>query len=232
MAADHPAQKIVTDYVSTILQERFGERPESVSVTIEKPFILIHIQGFLMASEKGLLKRNEEKRVLETRDLLMKTLKADVKQRLCQLTHIDIEDIYADWNLEKETGLFIAVMANSKTRKEISWPAEVDKNALRKKIAETSEKTEKKPDYTELYWLSHHLIVIERVGIMVEIEKELIKNGAIDELRHAKRPLEHRLMDSTELSPILKRQVEELFVDWDFEKDKAYLVLVLKSEDL
>ena len=228
MPTEHPDQSEVSEYVSTLLQDHFGERPESVNVTIQAPFILIHLHGFLMPSEKGLLKRNETKRILETRDLILNTLKSEVLQRIEKITYSEIEGIYADWNLEKETGLFIAAMASDKTGKENDWPADVDQNALEKKIIETSKKTQKVPDHTELYWLSHNLIVIERVGIMVDIEKELIKNGVIEELRLAKRPLEHRLMNSAELTPILKREVAELFVDWDFEKDKAYLVLILK----
>lgn len=228
MATDHPDKTEVSEYISALLQEHFGEYPESVNVTIEQPFILIHLHGFLMPSEKGLLKKNETKRILETRDLLMNTLKPEIMNRIHRITQSEIEGVYADWNLDKETGLFIAVMAHDEKRKENDWPAEVDQNALKEKIIETSKKTEKAPDRTELYWLSHNLLAIERGGIMVEIEKELIKNGVIDELRLAKRPLEHRLMNSAELKPILKRNVAELFVDWDFEKDKAYLVFILE----
>ncbi|WP_158599057.1 Na-translocating system protein MpsC family protein [Planococcus salinus] len=229
MTMDHPAQTEASDFVSNLLEEYFGERPSSVNVVIEAPFILIHLQGFLMPSEKNLLKRNEIKRITETRDLLLNTLKPEIQDRLQHITRHEIEGVYADWNLEKETGLFIAVMASDGAKGENYWPAEIDRNALKNKIIETSKKTQKEPDHTELYWLNHNLIVIKRLGIMVDIEKELIKNGVIDELRLAKRPLEHRLMDSAELKPIVNRDIIELFVDWDFEKDKAYLVLILQE---
>ena len=82
----------------------------------------------------------------------------------------------------------------------------------------------------ESYWLNNTTVLIERLGIMVDIEKELIKNGATEELRLAKRPLEHRIMEFFKLEPVLKQEISELFVDWHFEEDKSYLVFLLEPK--
>ena len=66
--------------------------------------------------------------------------------------------------------------------------------------------------------------------IIVDIEKELIKNGAVEELRLAKRPLEHRVIELLQLESVLKQEISEFFVDWNFEEDKSYMVFILESK--
>ncbi|PKH08623.1 hypothetical protein [Planomicrobium sp. MB-3u-38] len=70
--------------------------------------------------------------------------------------------------------------------------------------------------------------MIKRTGILVEIEKQLIKNGAADELKLAKRPLEYRITKFFNLDHFLPSPVEEIFVDWDFHQEYSYMVLILK----
>lgn len=65
---------------------------------------------------------------------------------------------------------------------------------------------------------------------MVDIENELIKNGVIEELRLAKRPLEHRIMERFKLEPVLKQGISELFVYWNFEEDESYMVFILEPK--
>lgn len=231
MANKNTSRTEVDEYISALLETHFGERPAKVNITIEKSFIVIHLQGFLLPSEKILMRRNETKRLLETRMLIMNGLKAEVIDVLKKTTGIEVAEFYADWNLEKETGLFLAVAEKIQAPDTADWPDEIDKAALEKKVINASKETEKEPDAIETYWLGNNLILIERRGIVVEIERQLIKNGIIEELRLAKRPLEHDIMESTKLEPILKQPVSELFVDWDFENEKAYMVLVLESKN-
>lgn len=231
MANKNTSRTEVDEYISALLETHFGESPAKVNITIEKSFIVIHLQGFLLPSEKILMRRNETKRLLETRMLIMNGLKAEVIDVLKKTTGIEVAEFYADWNLEKETGLFLAVAEKIQAPDTADWPDEIDKAALEKKVINASKETEKEPDAIETYWLGNNLILIERRGIVVEIERQLIKNGIIEELRLAKRPLEHDIMESTKLEPILKQPVSELFVDWDFENEKAYMVLVLESKN-
>lgn len=58
----------------------------------------------------------------------------------------------------------------------------------------------------------------------------MIKNGVTEELRLAKRPLEHRVMEFMQLEPIFNRDINGLFVDWNFEEDKAYMVFILNPQ--
>ncbi len=227
MTNDQTIQQEVENYISSFLAQQFGESPHSVNVAMRAPFIAIHLLGLSIPSEKLLLKRNKAKRVTETRDIMINGIKSKLMEALTNITGFDVLEIYADWNLEKQSGMLIAVLDAEVDQVSLESPADVNVEALQEKIIVMSKKTQKEPDFIAVYWLNDDTILVERRGTMVDIEKELIKNGVTEELRLAKRPLEHRVMEFMQLEPIFNRDINGLFVDWNFEEDKAYMVFVL-----
>ncbi|PSL40994.1 uncharacterized protein YbcI [Planomicrobium soli] len=219
----------IAHFVSRNLKQQYDASFSSVKVIIKKPFIVIHLQDFSFPTEAALLKRNEVKQIMETRDLLMNDWKDEVKEELASIIDGEVEEVYADWNLDNRTGMMIALMAEKDGIELARFPDDKTKRALQERISLISRKTEKVPDEMEIYWLNNYMILIERKGIMVEIEKELIKNGSEEELRLAKRPLEHRMMETMNIQELLNRKLNELFVDWDFKGDKAYMVFILEE---
>lgn len=220
----------VGGYISSLLRANFGKGPTSAYVTIRRPFVIIHFRGFLAPMEEVLLKQESWQRVLETRDLLINELTEEIKVNLKQITDLDIKDIYADWELDKKTGIIIGVAEEEVKESDFNWPETVDKAAFNAAINKTSKKAEKIPEKTESYWLNDRTILVRRTGILVEIEKELINTGFEETLKLAKRPLEHRLLEQSGLNSILKREVLEMFFDWNFAEDIGYMVILLKAE--
>ncbi|RLQ84929.1 hypothetical protein [Planomicrobium sp. Y74] len=82
-----------------------------------------------------------------------------------------------------------------------------------------------------IYWLSDRTILIRRSGIMVRIEQKLIKNGFVEELRLAKGPLELQVLEEVNLEDALKRTISEIFLEWNFENDVSYIVLLLEPKE-
>ncbi|AQQ53307.1 Na-translocating system protein MpsC family protein [Planococcus lenghuensis] len=217
----------IEEYVSTALLNHFGSRPESIQIILRPPFMVMHLTDFSLPNEKALLKQNHAKQVLKTRDVLLGGLKTELAAELPDKCGMAIDGLYADWNINNKTGLLLAVANRQETHETVSLN-ETEK-ALLDVLVEASKKTEKKPDHTGIHWLSESVLLIERTGLMVDIETELVKNGSTEELRLAKRPLEHRLMESAPLEAAIGKPIRELFVDWDFEEDRAYMVLLLEA---
>ncbi|WKA59292.1 Na-translocating system protein MpsC family protein [Planococcus shenhongbingii] len=230
MTNDKTVQTEIEGFISSFFESQFGESPSSVNAAIRNPFIAIHLIGFSLPSEKLLLKRMEAKRVGQTRDLLLNSVKMELFQELAAITGYDVKEIYADWNFEKESGLLIVVLDAETDPVSFIYPEGVNKEALHEIVIKISKITQKAPETIESYWLNDITVVVERRGIMVDIEKELIKNGVIEELRVAKRPLEHRVMEFFKLEPVLKQEINDLFVDWNFVADKAYMVFILEAK--
>ncbi|MGK7379725.1 DUF2294 domain-containing protein [Planococcus sp. 1R117A] len=231
MTKEKTLQSEISSYLSSLLREHFGKGPTSVFVTIAIPFITIHFRGFLSPMEKVLMKQKEEQRILETRDLMMNDLKPEIILSLSKYLAIDVKELYADWDLEKETGLIIGVLDTGLNRETIEWPKEADEKAFQEKINEASKRAEKVPGSTDAFWLSDRTILVRRSKILVQIEKELIRNGFEEQLKLAKRPLEHRVLEEARLETVLKRQISETFLDWNFNEDLGYIVFLLEPKN-
>lgn len=227
LSKEKTIQSEVGSYVSALLRTHFGKGPSKLYITLNPPFITIQFQGFLAPMERLLVKRKEKKRVLETRDLMMTELKPEIIQGLREAALLEVSELYVDWDLEKETGMMIGILEEELRQKPILWPEEINEDVFKRKINEASYKAEKVPESTDLYWLSDWVILVRRTGILVQIEKELIKNGYMEELKLSKRPLERRLMLETALDTVIKQPISDIFLDWNFEADIGYTAFVL-----
>lgn len=222
--------KEIGGYISTLLRKQFGKGPTSIYVTINRPFILIHFRGFTTPMEKILLKQNEWKRVLETRNILLAELKPTIFQELMAIAGWEIQEFYVDWNLQLETGTFLGVMDEQPQKDHFPWPEDVNPDTLQSKLKAVNAIIQRKPGNTETYWLSDRILLIKWTKILSCIEKALIQEGYSEVLKLIKRPLERSLFDQAGLEMVLHREIQETFLDWNFESDVGYAVFVLEAK--
>lgn len=219
----------ISSYISTLLRTNFGKGPTSVYVSVKRPYITVHFRGFMAPMEAILMKQNESKRILETRSLMMNDLRQEIKLQFLKIADLDIKDIYADWDLEKKTGMIIAIL-DEEPSEAFEWPDDIDQKEFEEKVDLASLKAEKIPEKTESFWLNDRTILVKRTGILVRIEKELIRNGFVEELKVTKRPLERQVMQEVQIESVLKRDVSEIFIDWNFDEDISYIALMLEPK--
>lgn len=224
-------EKEVGSYVSTLLRDYFGKGPSSIYVTVNRPYITIHLRGFLAPTEKFLLKQKENRRILETRELLMKDLKAQIIQELRRIGQFTVDDISADWNLEGQTGVILAVLHSETDHIESSQLKRVENAAFSETISQFSQKAQKVPDKVDAYWLNSRTLLVKRSGIFIHIEKELIQAGFDEELKSVKRPLERKLLMEIDWKPIIGRSVQEVYMDWNINEDHGYIVFIIEPEE-
>ncbi|HSJ39178.1 MAG TPA: Na-translocating system protein MpsC family protein [Planococcus sp. (in: firmicutes)] len=217
----------ISGFLSGLLRQHFGKGPVNVYVTMQGPFMVISLKGFLSSAEAILLKQQETRRVVEMRDLLMDELRLGIMLKLSKITGEQVTELYCDWNLENKSGVLIAVMDGQPAEEDFPWPADVEKDRFRSEIVAASTQAQRTPDATEIFWLSDGVVLIKRTGIFVQIEEELIKGGFAEELKIVKKPLECRMIRESNLDAGLKKRIKEIFVDWNFKSDKGYMVFVL-----
>jgi len=230
MKQKNPQHAEIGGFISALLRKHFGKGPTSVYVTIHSTFFAIHIRGFLAPMEKTLLQQNERNRVLKTRDLLMRELMDQVKEKLDEIADLELDELYADWDLEKETWLLFGTLRKAVAGEAaVEWPSGVSEEAFNEEVRETSDKVEKVPGAVETHWLSSRMLIVKRTKILVALEKELVKNGLEEDLRIAKRPLERRMIEAGRFEAILNRNINEVFFDWNFDTDVGYTVFLLEA---
>lgn len=228
MSEEKTVQSEIAGYISTLLRKNFGKGPTSVYVVVKRPYVVIHFRGFISPVEKTLLAQDEWQRVLEIRDLLMDDLKSQILAELLKITELNFTELYADWNLSLQTGLFIGVMEEDLSAKDSGWTKERDKETFHAGIEQVNEAAERKPGLIESIWLNDRTLLAKRYKILVGIEKALIDQGHSEVLKLAKRPLERRLLDEASLNEVLQKEITEIFMDWNFEEDVGYIVFIFE----
>ncbi|WP_101843587.1 DUF2294 domain-containing protein [Halobacillus sp. Marseille-P3879] len=222
-------QAEVASYTGKLFRDNFGKGPSSVYVSIEHPFITIYLSDFLAPMEKVLVGQKNIMKVEETRDLLMKELIPEIKATLRVTADINVENIYYDWSLNNRSGILVGVVKEDRKEEDFLSLADYPKkDKVHDEIIKVSEQAEKVPERVDSLLLNSRTLVVDRKGILVRIEKELINSGFSEQLRLSKRQLEKRLLDPSVFEAILETKIQDIFVDWDFALDKSYIILILK----
>lgn len=222
------AEKDISSYIGRMLRETFGRGPSHVICTLSSPTLAVHLADFLSPMEKSLLANQDgEVYVQKNRDLLMETIIKDITSYIEAALGTKVDEFFYDWNLQTSTGMFIITL--SKTATSISDYRNREK--VERELAKVTKLAQKEP--VEIYstMLNKRQLMIVRKGIMVPIEKELIKFGFTEQLTIAKRDLEKRLIieHKRNFENYLNTKIIDKFTFWNFEKDTSYIIFILQS---
>ncbi|WP_180955192.1 Na-translocating system protein MpsC family protein [Peribacillus deserti] len=219
---------VIASYVGKLLRDNFGKGPESVYVSIAGEFIVIHIRKFISPMEEALLKQENENVVQNTREIVFQSLVPEIKAFIKGLTGIDINEFYYDWGMSNKSGVFVGIGSpiDGKIGSiEEDFP---EKHTMDRKIVDISEEAQKAPEGLKSYLMNDRIIIFIRDGILVTIEKELIRQGYGKILKTTKRILEKKFLHNFDFESVIDRKITDIFVDWDFDLDKSVIVFMLK----
>ncbi|WP_340025872.1 Na-translocating system protein MpsC family protein [Paenibacillus sp. FSL K6-1096] len=210
----------LSSYTGRLLRERFGKGPESIHASIGEQCIALHIRNFIGPVERFLLNKEEEQAFRYTRELLMKSLLPELAAYLKEKLAIEVGELFYDWGIHNASGMIVALIKNDDTL--------IDNYAGREEvhaqINEVSRKVQKEPVYTDSWWVGPRILIIKREGILIPLEKELISLGYENTLKTTKRKMEKRyLEDTTTIAPMLGKELSDIYVDWDFDKDTSVI---------
>lgn len=220
-------QTEIGSYIGRLLRDNFGKGPESIYVSLGSNFITMYLRNFISPPERVLMGQSQEFTVQRTRDILMQALIPEIKAYIKMATGNEIVEFYHDWALHNRSGLFAGVTAKKFPNEHPFTENYSGREVLEQEIVAISEQAQKKP--AELYsiQLNPRTLLVIRNGILVNIEKELIRLGFKETLVVAKRNLEKNLLhNNNHFEKILEMKTIDIFVDWDFEIDKSVIVFI------
>ncbi|WP_026694217.1 DUF2294 domain-containing protein [Peribacillus kribbensis] len=219
----------ISSYVGRLLRDNFGKGPESVFVTIARPFIVIHMRNFISPMETALLNQENLNIVQNTREIVFTNLVPEIKAYIKGLAGLEIEEAFFDWNLQNKSGVFVGLTDLTEAGMEMSDKVP-NKEALHHKINKISAEAQKVPDETSSYNINGRMLIFVRDGILVRIEKELIRQGYEKILKSTKRILEKKYLHNSDLDSLIQQDCSDIFVDWDFSRDRSVIVLILRPK--
>lgn len=224
-------QQDISSYTGKLFRDHFGKGPETVYVSLGFTFLVIYLRNFITPSEKILLEQDQEMTILQLRGKLMKSISPELKAYIEILTGIKIRELYYDWGFHNHSGMITCISEEPFTSKEAIVEDYVGKKQIDQEIVDISHQAQKAPEEVYSCEINDRTIVVIRNGILVRIEKELIRLGNDELLKRVKRNLEKSyLHNNSHFETILNRRVIDVFVDWDFELDKSAIVFILNPK--
>ncbi|MEK4849818.1 Na-translocating system protein MpsC family protein [Paenibacillus sp. FSL H7-0756] len=210
----------LSSFTGRLLRERFGKGPESIHASIGQQCIALHIRNFIGPVERFLLNKEEEQAFRYTRELLMKSLLPELAAYLKESMAIEVGELFYDWGIHNASGMIVALIKND----DVPVDDYAGREEVHNQIKEVSSKVQKEPVHTDSWWLGPRILIIKREGIMIPLEKELIGLGYENTLKTTKRKMEKRyLEDTTTIAQMLGKELADIYVDWDFDKDTSVI---------
>jgi len=216
----------ISSYISKSLRKNFGKGPQSCQTNLNGKYLVSYIRGFVSPMEEILLKQRQKKTVDDARTLIMDHLLEEIKGVIQVSINVEVTDYYHDWNFPNNSGIIIFILEED-ISEEVP-ESRVDKAGLEDEIARISMLVQKVPEQIHIYPISPTVFLVERKGILVQIEKALISKGFQRELRYTKDELEKEYFHRDgRFEALFQKSVKDIFVDWNFRDDKSMMAFIL-----
>ncbi len=221
-------QQIIASYIGKLLRDHFGKGPESVVVSIGNTFITIHLRNFLTPAERILLMQQQEELVIDTRDKLMLAVIPEILRYLQDVIGVRTEECYYDWDLAQKSGM-ITVISDDQIPHALVIPDEYSgKGEVEAELNRISAQVQKAPCSMTSYEMNPRTLLVIRRGVLLPMEREMIRLGQGDTLKRVKRKLEKEyIMSSQVLVGLLHNRISDCFIDWNYSLDKSIIMLTL-----
>ncbi|MHA7965151.1 Na-translocating system protein MpsC family protein [Paenibacillus sp. CAU 1782] len=224
-------QNEIASHLGKMLRDAFGKGPQSIYVSVDRPFIVVYLRNFLTPTEKILLNQGQTRAIQQTRDLVMSSLIPEIKAYLLPLTGMNDLEFYYDWELHNHSGILVGRQLEESATSETAQDKFEGREGLQREILRMSQRIQKKPDHMYSRIINKRTLVVVRSGIMIDLSKELFRLGDEDRLRQAVNHLEKKhLRDNRNIEQLLNTKITDVFVDWNMERDKSVIVFILNPK--
>lgn len=216
----------ISSYISKLLRRKFGRGPQSCQTTLNRNHLVAYIRGFVSPMEDVLIKQGQNQYVDKARNFIINHLLEELKGVVQVYLEVNVEEYYQDWNFPNNSGTLIFVLEKEITQ--TAFEVNIDPQKLELEIARLSKLVEKVPDEIHVYPISSSIYLVERKGILIQIEKALISKGFQEELRYTKDDLEKEYFHHDDrFDGIFHKPVKDIFIDWNFKEDKSMMAIFL-----
>jgi uncharacterized protein YbcI len=222
---DLKKEEYISSYISKLLRKKFGRGPRSCQTSVSQNYLVTYIGGFLSPMEDILLQHGQNKYVDYARNVIITHMLDEIKGVIQLTFDVDVEEYYHDWNFPNNSGILMFVL-DSEVGQRIK--PDIDLQRLESEVGRISLLVEKVPDKIHTWPISSSIFLIERSGILIQIEKALIDKGFENELRFTKDELEKSYFHRYgRFEDIFHKSVRDIFIDWNFKEDKSLMAFIL-----
>ncbi|MCL7747720.1 Na-translocating system protein MpsC family protein [Halalkalibacter alkaliphilus] len=217
----------LSSFICKIMKRRLGKGPEQCNIVVKNNLVIVKVHHFITPAEEVLCNKNELSLALKFRSILVKAIIEEVKADITRVTNIEIKKSLFDWDYEKNVGLIMFVGTEPLLAEPIANHALED--SFIEKIKYVSDKVHKRPSGVRWILSETAVQVMECSGVLIKTENLLFENGYDDLLLEQGQEIRKNYNEFRyEFEPVLGREINQLFVTWDYEENKSYIVFYVK----
>ncbi|MGV3464358.1 MAG: Na-translocating system protein MpsC family protein [Heyndrickxia sp.] len=217
----------VSSKFSKVLKKRFGKGPETCSVILNKNRLYIYIRNFMTPAEDVLIKGKEYNLATLFRSKVINVFIKEFSQDVSKVLGITFDRFYHDWNYDTNTGILLLENENAKSEEIMDVPF---KNELFSLIETVCARLHKIPNQMKVIKYTQNICSVECRGVLLEMESKLYEKGYLEMLLDQSRVIKKGYLKSIEtFENIFHRNIEDIFVMWDYKNDCNYLIFNFKK---
>ncbi|UOE94012.1 Na-translocating system protein MpsC family protein [Alkalihalobacillus sp. LMS39] len=219
--------KTISSYTSKVMRTKFGRGPQLCYAVCNHGYLFLFIKGFISPLEVSLREQKQTDMMVKSRLNVVDGLLSELRGMIQITLQCEVEECYTDWNYENDTGM-ITMKVSEEVHGAPFEKRQYNEAELISEINRISAYVQKTPEKTVVYQLSPKVFLCEREGILILIEQAFIQKGYEQMLRITKAELEKTHFHHSEFKKIFREEIQDIFVDWDFNKDNSVLCFVLE----
>ncbi len=210
--------------LSKRLKQKFGKGPETCFASLKDDMLTIHIKRFITPAEEVLMESENSTLALQFRSVIIQAILNEfIAEIMCEY-QIQIETAFHDWNYDINSGM-ILLKINQDTIYGNEYQSSAENNKIIKTLQHVTSNIHKVPTHYKLNRLNANSYAIECKEIMLDIEKVLYYKGYEEILLERSKEIKNSYMQHIQLfEDSFGRGIESLFIMWDYENDKGYIV--------
>ncbi|WP_322923763.1 Na-translocating system protein MpsC family protein [Paenibacillus campi] len=218
----------VIQQIGLLGQSQFGKSPESVTIRANEHSVVIFLNELIDPDDER-LPDDPDERYTHVYILLDQFVFPAIRRKIESAAGQKIIHHFIDWKEEVNCACIAIMFELAPDRKKEDLYT--GKAELHIRVSQITEDVQKSPAEIESYWIDSTTLVVIRKGLLISLEKRIIKKGFNNALRVSKRELElDRFIHDLPVRAILGKTLEQAFLDWDFANDISLMVLTFPAD--
>lgn len=213
---------------SRLLKRRFGKGPETCTMMSKGNKLYIYMRNFITPAEEVLVENNELNLAHTFRSTVINAVITEFIPEVSKVFGGAVDHYYHDWNYPSNTGIIL--LENIPSNDEVKIDIGFEKSFFNL-IEEVGTRYHKRPASLNIVKFTQNICAVEAKDVLLHLESLAYVKGNLDLLLHQAREIKSGYLKNKKLfEHIFNRIIEDIFMLWDYDNNRSFLIFVFYKE--
>ncbi|MFC4319936.1 Na-translocating system protein MpsC family protein [Litchfieldia salsa] len=222
----HEELTMISSYTSKLIKKTFGKGPESCFSQLSDQYIVIYIKKFMTPIEEVLVSKGKLTLAESIRNTVMKEIYLSLTDTLHNTLGKKVYKFYTDWDYINNIGVIWGEWEESTpSNKELPIA-----KSLKSQVLLYGQELFQEITDLSIERIGHTVYLAKCNVDLLPIEKVLLEKGLVELLKENEREVRHFYSSRKKsLEKVFNREIEAIFMCWDYSMNSFYILFILKS---